>query len=369
MKNISRKIVLYIDMMERGGAQRVVANLVQYFSEQRISTVLVNDFKLEDSKPQYTVNPAVKRYYLRDCLNGNVLLKNIERIVHLRRIIKEEKPDVVLSFLGRPNERMLLATIGLRTKKIVSVRNDPNHEYSSRGFFKWFARNLFRLADGCVFQTEDAACYFPESVQKKATIILNPVDLKFFNITRSKHPQNIVTVGRLEAQKNQELLIKAFAEISKDFPDEKLIIYGEGSLKSELEKLCQKLQIENKVKVPGNISDVEIALSNAKIFVLPSNYEGLPNALMEAMAVGIPCISTDCPCGGPRELIDHGKNGLLTPVDDVEKMKENLQSVLNNSQNAYQMGQNARKTTDIYREEIVYREWMDYLMSVIEKNR
>lgn len=361
MKNISRKIVLYIDMMERGGAQRVVANLVQYFSEQRISTVLVNDFKLEDSKPQYTVNPAVKRYYLRDCLNGNVLLKNIERIVHLRRIIKEEKPDVVLSFLGRPNERMLLATIGLRTKKIVSVRNDPNHEYSSRGFFKWFARNLFRLADGCVFQTEDAACYFPESVQKKATIILNPVDLKFFNITRSKHPQNIVTVGRLEAQKNQELLIKAFAEISKDFPDEKLIIYGEGSLKSELEKLCQKLQIENKVKVPGNISDVEIALSNAKIFVLPSNYEGLPNALMEAMAVGIPCISTDCPCGGPKILAKKNNALQLIPVNDKNSLVAVLRTFLQESEVREFFAENAKDRAESFRPEQILIQWKQYM--------
>lgn len=347
--------------MERGGAQRVVANLVQYFSEQRISTVLVNDFKLEDSKPQYTVNPAVKRYYLRDCLNGNVLLKNIERIVHLRRIIKEEKPDVVLSFLGRPNERMLLATIGLRTKKIVSVRNDPNHEYSSRGFFKWFARNLFRLADGCVFQTEDAACYFPESVQKKATIILNPVDLKFFNITRSKHPQNIVTVGRLEAQKNQELLIKAFAEISKDFPDEKLIIYGEGSLKSELEKLCQKLQIENKVKVPGNISDVEIALSNAKIFVLPSNYEGLPNALMEAMAVGIPCISTDCPCGGPKILAKKNNALQLIPVNDKNSLVAVLRTFLQESEVREFFAENAKDRAESFRPKQILIQWKQYL--------
>lgn len=361
MKNSPRKIVLYIDMMERGGAQRVVANLVHYFSEQRISTVLVNDFKLEDSKPQYTVDPVVKRYYLRDCLNGNVLLKNIERIVHLRKIIKEEKPDVVLSFLGRPNERMLLATIGLRTKKIVSVRNDPNHEYSSRGFFKWFARNLFRLADGCVFQTEDAACYFPQSVQKKSTIILNPVDLKFFNIARSKHPQNIVTVGRLEAQKNQELLIKAFAEISKDFPDENLIIYGEGSLKSELENLCRKLQIENKVKIPGNISDMEIALSNAKIFVLPSNYEGLPNALMEAMAVGIPCISTDCPCGGPKILAKKYNALQLIPVNDKNFLVAVLRTFLQESEVRERFSENAKARAESFRPEQILVQWKQYL--------
>lgn len=358
---MKKRFLLYIDMMERGGAQRVFVNLIQHLTDAQVDVVLVNDFELASDVAQYSVDERVRRYYLRKSLKGNPILKNIERVTQLRCIVKKEKPDIVLSFLGRPNKRMLLATFGLKTKKIISVRNDPNCEYAAGGFSKWFARNLFRLADGCVFQTEEAAKYFPLAVQKKSTVILNPVDLKFFNTVRTEEPHNIVTVGRLESQKNQGMLIKAFAEIAREFPGEKLIIYGEGSLREELENLCESLHIADRVEMPGNILNVEKALSEAKVFVLPSNYEGLPNALMEAMAVGLPCISTDCPCGGPKLLISDARNGMLVPVGNEKQMADMLRSLLLDTNKLEMLGMNAKKRAEDFKTDVILFQWDNYL--------
>ena len=191
----------------------------------------------------------------------------------------------------------------------------------------------------------------------------------FENPYEGEREHTIVTVGRIDKNKNQALLLKAFAQIAVEYPDYRVVLYGRGDQEENLRLLAEKLDIAEKVIFAGNVSDVAERIKKAGVFVLTSNTEGMPNALIEAMVSGLPVIATDCPCGGPKDLIDHERNGLLTPVNDVEKMKENLQFMLNDSQNAFQMGQNARKTTDIYREEIVYREWMDYLMSVTGKNK
>lgn len=358
-----KKIILYIDMMERGGAQRVVANLIQHFLENNLCVVLVNDFKEDSSRPQYFVDSRVKRYFLRNTLEGNPIVKNFERVIRLRKIVRAEKPNVVLSFLGRPNERMLVATVGLKTRKIVSVRNDPNREYGSGGVKKWFARKLFGLADGCVFQTEEAANYFSESVRRKSTVILNPVDMKFFEKKPVAPLKNIVTVGRLEPQKNQKLLISAFSEIADSFPDEKLIIYGEGSLRDELSEFCKLQGIADRVEFPGNITNVENVLSKAKIFALSSDYEGLPNALMEAMAVGVPCISTDCPCGGPRTLDGKSKCIYLVPVGDKGAFANGLRELLNEPEKLRSFGERAKLRAGDFMTEKILTQWDCYLFA------
>lgn len=231
-----KKIIMYIDMMAHGGAQRVMGNLASYFIKQDIEVILVNDFKLDKEQIQYNVNAKVRREYLQKINSGNVIIKNVRRIMKLRNLIEQEEPDLVLSFLGRPNIRMLLATIGLDTKKIVSVRNDPNNEYGKTFLKKAFARVLFQLADGCVFQTSDAKNYFPKAIKSKSIIIPNPVGEEFYCLERNKKVKNIVSIGRLEAQKNNILLIQAFKNIASEFPKDNIIFYGTGSKLSYLKK-------------------------------------------------------------------------------------------------------------------------------------
>lgn len=357
------KIVLYIDTMCYGGAQRVMANLTEYFIKRGIDVVLVNDFKLPTETKQYIVNEKVKRYYLRDSLYGNLVIKNFERMYALRRIIKNEMPDIVLSFLGRPNKRMLLSTIGLKTKKIVSVRNDPYREYGSTKTKKMIAGLLFLLADGYVFQTTDAMEYFNKSVMRKATIILNPVADSFFEVERKKEIHDIITVGRLSKQKNQRMLIDAYAQLVNTFPDEKLIIYGRGELQQELDSRICELNLKGKVVLAGESSNIPEVLSSAKLFVLSSDYEGMPNALMEALTVGVPCIAADCPCGGPRELIENNVNGLIFPCGDVESLVIAMKKVLQSSEYADSLSKKAQESAQKYKEGIVCTNWLEYLQS------
>lgn len=363
---------MYIDVMYRGGAQRVMANLAEYFDQQGIRVVLINDFIPKDDILVYDVPESVKHVYLRDKIDGNPLVKNIERMRTLRKTLKEEQPDVVLSFLGRPNLRMLIAAMGLKCKKIVSVRNDPNREYAASGVKKWAARQLFKTADGCVFQTHQAAEYFPQSVQKRAQIIMNPVGDTFYATERKAESKNVITVGRFAPQKNHKLLIEAFAQIADKFPEENLVIYGEatenkGSAQAELEKIIQDKNLENRVLLPGNTKAVAEKLAECKVFVLSSDYEGMPNALLEAMTVGAPVVSTDCPCGGPQEVIRNRENGILVPCGDADQLASAIASVLQDDAYAKQLGKAAKETAMQFRAEEVYAQWHRYFLKVLNK--
>ena len=366
MKKKLSKIVMYIDTMAHGGAQRVMGNLATFFVNEEVEVVLVNDFELDEHEAQYFVDGRIKRTYLQDKNMGNPVKKNVLRVIRLREIIKKEEPDLVLSFLGRPNKRMLVATIGLKAKKVVSVRNDPNREYGNGFCNKWIARNLFKLADGCVFQTATAQEYFPQTVVDKSSVIFNPVDDQFYSEEARSDGKNIISIGRLEAQKNNELLIKAFKRIEGVFPDEKLVFYGTGSKLNELQKLVAELDIMDKVIFAGDTNSVSDKLRSCKLFVLSSDFEGMPNALMEAMASAVPCISTDCPCGGPKELIVSGLSGILVPINNVEKMSEAIAELLEDKEKRVSMGKNARIAANHFRANLVYLAWRSYFEKVIQ---
>ena len=193
-------------------------------------------------------------------------------------------------------------------------------------------------------------------------ILKNPINPQFFRERyRGEREKTIVTVGRVDENKNHKMLVKAFAGIADEFPEYRLIIYGDGDKREELMKMAESLGLQDRVLLPGNISNVADAICKTRVFVLSSNKEGMPNALIEAMVMGLTVISTDCPCGGPKELIDPGINGLLVPVGDEKILQENLHFVLNNLQKSDLMGENAKKTCEIYSSGKVLEEWENYL--------
>lgn len=354
-----KKIIMYIDSMMYGGAQRVMSNLIEYFSNRKIEVILVNDFKVPKGEREYIIPTSVKRYYLNNKIKKNKIITNFQRVVKLRKIIINENPEIVLSFLGRVNFRMLISTIGLNCKKVISVRNDPNEEYGKTWYRKKLANILFKLADFCIFQTKDAVKYFDNDIKKKSAIIINPVDEKFYNIQRSKEPKDIITIGRLEKQKNHRLLIDAFYKIMNKIPNEKLLIYGEGTQRERLQKYINKLELQNKVILKGRTENVPFVLSKSLLFVLSSDYEGLPNALMEAMAVGVPCISTDCPCGGPRELIKDNKDGILIPCNDSDILAKKILEAINNQEIF-----NSKIRAQEFRQNLVCTNWEEILKNI-----
>lgn len=359
-----KKIIFYIDSMQLGGAQRVMNNLLNYYVSQEVEVILINDIVPVNDFPEYAIHSSVKRLFLDDRELSRIE-KNMHRIVKLRKIVKEENPDVMLSFLGPPNIRMLMATIGLNSKKVVSVRNDPHREYGF-GIKKIISKIIFQLADGCVFQTKDAMEYFGNKLKKKAKIIFNPVDERFYKTEWNAKKKHVVAIGRLEPQKNPELLIRAFANISPRFPDYELHMYGEGNLKKFLAELCAELGIQNRVFLNGHTNEVETKLSEATVFALTSDYEGMPNILMEAMAVGIPVITTDCPCGGPRMLINNDNEGILVTCGDEKMLSDAMEKILSSQEVRTRMSENERKRAKVFQPEIIYSEWNDFLMQIIQ---
>ncbi|MGW8115522.1 glycosyltransferase [Caproicibacterium sp. NSD3] len=358
-----KRLMFYIGSMQMGGANRVMANLTKYFVNKDVKVTLINDV-IPCNKKEYAVDRKVHRVYLQNNIK-NKLLKNIIMMFKLRKLIWEDNPDAVISFMGPPNYRLLLSTIGMKTKKIVSVRNDPYKEYGN-GIKKYVSRIVFSLSDGCIFQTNDAAMYFSDKLRERSKIIFNPVATKFYNQERKLENKEIAVVGRLVAQKNPELALRAFALICNKYPEYTLSFYGEGELKNHLYHLANELKVQDKVFLRGTVNDIEIRLSSVAVYILSSDYEGMPNALMEAMAVGIPIIATDCPCGGPRILLENKNQGLLVPCNNVKSMSLALEKILSDDLLRTTMRSESRKRAEQFYPDKVYRQWESYIDELLQ---
>ncbi len=354
-----KKILFYLNTIGHGGAERVMSNLSAHFS-QKYECIFVTSMEISN---EYVLNSEVKRINLADTEISGFIKKNCYLTRKLRNVIKKEKPDIVISFMAEPNFRALVACAGLKTKNLISVRNDPDKEYPSF-VYRNLAKILYRFSDGVVFQTEQAKVWFPKSVQKRSRIILNQVNASFYSQNYEGDHHNIVTLGRLMPQKNHKLLIKAFSDIA-DQVDDNLIIYGEGDQRSELQALIDELGLNERISLPGVINNVAEATRDAKVFVLSSDYEGMPNALMEALALGIPCISTDCPCGGPRALINDGENGILIPVGDAAALSDALKKILEDADYASKLSKCAKVRAQEFSPERIFACWEDYMLLTV----
>jgi len=352
------KILFYINAINGGGAERVMVNLAKYFSENEYETVLVTSFQ---DTWEYPLGTKVRRLTLEnEELKQSRIKRNLSRIKKLRLICKQEKPDVLVSFMAEPNFRAVAATRGLPVKLLVSVRNDPDREYSGKlGHF--VGKYLLPMADGCVFQTGDAQKWFPKRLQKKSKIIYNAVKEDFYSVERKPIRGEIVTCGRLTEQKNHKLLINAFAKVQKAFPFAVLKIYGEGTLREELQGQIDALDLNEKVFLMGATNNVAKALETADLFVLSSDYEGMPNALMEAMAAGVPCISTDCPCGGPRELFAEELSDKLVQCGNADQLAEKICKALEAAEN----GMKEKNRAEIFKPDRVNQTWKNYVDQLI----
>lgn len=355
------KVMFYINAINGGGAERVMVNLANSIAKTNIDTVFVTSYF---ATGEYLLNSQVRRLSLeKEEIVQSRIKRNISRISKLREICKKEKPDILISFMEEPNFRSIIATRGLPVKTLVSVRNDPNKEYAGKvGAF--VGKVLLPMADGCVFQTAEAQKWFPKKLQDKSRIIYNAVKEDFYHIDRKPNKGEIITCGRLSKQKNHAMLISAFADVVKQYPYATLKIYGDGVLKNGLQEQINSMGLQGKAFLMGATSTVEKVLETADLFVLSSDYEGMPNALMEAMAAGVPCVSTDCPCGGPRELFGDDIKRKLVPCGDAKQMANKICESLKNRES----GIAEKKSADLFRPEHINALWKSYLQAIVNKD-
>lgn len=359
-----KKILFYINAIHEGGAERVMVNLAGQFAEVGYETVLLTSYR---DTWEYPLSDRVKRLTMEEEeIKQSRIMRNLSRILKLRKVCIEEKPDVIVSFMAEPNFRAVCATVGLPVKTIISVRNDPNKEYAGK-IFRFVGKVLLPMADGCVFQTEDAKDWFSQRLKEKSRVIYNAVKKDFYECVRTPIPGRIVTCGRLNPQKNHAMLIDAFSQIAAQYPEAQLCIYGEGDLRNTLQNQIDSLGLQDRVTLMGQTSNVLDVLQHAAVFVLSSDYEGMPNALMEALAVGVPSVSTDCPCGGPRTLINCDQNGVLVPVGDAAATAQALKNLLADKEYAERIGMNAREKAQDYYPTRVFQQWHDYLVQVVDE--
>lgn len=370
MSKEKRKILFHIHNLRKGGAERVVVNLAAQFAKGGHEVLIVTE---ETAPDEYPLTEDVRR------VNAGIVMKENPGILtrlsyvskrkkKLREVILQERPDVVIAFMKSSNYRAVGAAKGI-CPVIVSVRNDPKIIYTEKTD-AIFLKKYFYPADGCVFQTEDAKSFFKPEFQKKSTVIFNPINEKYFGVSPSlPREKTIVSVARIAKQKNPGMLVEAFMGLQKDFPEHKVLFYGADSgdgMMEQLKKQIEEANLQDRMLFCGTSNELEKLIVNAALFVMPSDYEGMPNALMEAMAMGLPVISTDCPCGGPKSLIEDGVNGLLIPVGDAKALAEAMRRVLSDKVYAEGLGREASKIKERASSDVIYRQWKDYIEGIIE---
>ena len=200
----------------------------------------------------------------------------------------------------------------------------------------------YDMADAVVFQTPDAKTFFPKRTQNKSVVIPNPLSQELPK-RKSTPNKDILMACRLRSQKNVHMAIKAFAEFHKNHSDYRLVVYGEGEQLDELKALTKQLKVADNVVFPGHVDDIHDKMSECAIYLSTSDYEGLSNSMIEAMAIGVPSICTDCPVGGAKMMIKNNVNGILIPVGDVNACTEALCKIADNPSFANKIGKNAEK--------------------------
>jgi glycosyltransferase involved in cell wall biosynthesis len=343
-----KKITIIVGGLGGGGAERVALLLANGLLKNQYHVDIISFSK--DSKSYENSCPV---YYLAG-------KSRFQSLLSLRNIIKKLNPDVIIAFQYNVAMNTVIAATGFNKKVIVSERNDP-HIFDNRKLKSFFRNFLFQKADILVCQTDEAKRYFENKIKVKTEVIMNPIKGGLPKWEKDNFDNKVITFCRLEKQKNLPMLINAFTEVLEEYPDYRLQIYGEGTLKGELEELIKEKNIENSAEINPFSPNIHSIASKCNMFVLSSDYEGLSNSMLEAMAMGMPVICTDCPIGGARMVIENGKNGILVPVGDSHGMAEAIKKVIREQSFAFEIGRNAEKINDILSQEKIIRQWMEII--------
>jgi len=361
----AQRVALVIFGLGPGGAERVVCALADHWLRQGREVSLVTLQVAEADA--YPVPPGVHRLSLGLASDSSSPLEgmawSLRRIGALRRALKELQPQVVVGFMPQTNVLCLMAMPGTRVPVVVCERTDPRRAPLGRPW-ALLRRLLYPRAAAVVVQTE-ALAPWARAFCPRVHVIPNFVERPLQVATRLAEagPKRLVAVGRLIPAKGFDLLLQAFAQVAGGRPEWMLTILGEGPERQRLEVQVKDLGLSRRVSMPGRVSNPLDHLVGGQAFALSSRYEGFPNALLEAMACGLPVVAFDCPCG-PAEAIRHEHDGLLVPPSDIAALAAALARVMDHPEERARLGRNAREIVTRLGPERVLPRWTALLERV-----
>ncbi len=341
--------------MRGGGAERVVSELANYFDEKG------HNVSIMTTQSADCVYPLKENIRLIDLSHASKGIAS--RVKAIRKCLKENCFDVVISFLTNANIETILAAYALKVPVIISERNNPFVDPKGK-IYRLLRKLTYCYADGYVFQTPDAQAFFNKKIQQKSTVIMNPINPELPEVCVGEREKRVVNVGRLFPQKNQKMFIDAFEAFSKTHPDYIAEIYGDGPLERELNDYIQSKGLENKVTLRGFCKNVIPEIAAASMFVMSSDYEGMSNALIEAVGMGVPCISTDHPIGGARMTIENGVSGFLVPVGDTVAMAEKMAQIADQNEIAERFSKQGVQLRNTLSVNVIAHKWLDYIEKI-----
>lgn len=347
-----------------GGSEKVMVILANRFADSGLDTSML--LLREKKASNYKVSSKLKCCQLKYGKYKTFII--LKRFIMTRKYIKKLNPDVIISFMWDINVFTLLACLGLHKRVIISERAHPKDGINNKlrkACRELGQRYIYLLADRIILQTEQVRKYYRLAIQRKCIVIPNPISPNLPEIWDYEREKKVVAAGRFTPQKNFQMLIRAFAAFHEKHPEYELVIYGEGSLRAEYTKLIEELGINDFVSLPGYILDVSEKMCMAAIYVSTSDFEGISNSMLEALAMGIPSICTDCPVGGAAMAIENGVNGILIPIGAEERLSEALTNIANNRDYAMELSRNAIKIRDKLSLDMVFECWKGVIKALI----
>lgn len=357
--------------MQWGGAERVLSILANYWANLPNHRVTLVTY--DQKEPFYTLDEKVRRITIplgqesASTLQGFIL--TAKRVQALRKLLKKHRPSAVVSFMHLNNIRTLLAAKGLGIPVLISERSNPFVD-TIPGFWNRLRTLTYPWASTIILQTEASREFFPAALHPRCTVIPNPIDAPK---VRREGPRGdgekvLISMGRLVDAKGFDWLLTSFAKISDKVPGWKLRILGEGDLRAPLEQQRKELGLEDRVELPGQITDTQAELAKADLYVLSSRYEGFPNALAEAMAVGLPAVAFDCKYG-PRDVIRPDVDGVLVPAENLDELSAALLDLMTDDAKRERLAQSAAELTERFGTEKVMNRFTEEVHKAISTKR
>lgn len=347
-----KKLFIFIGTLQSGGAERVVSEISTMYADYFQEVVILTYYT---APVFYHIDKRVRV----ECIERITGTTNkIRNACWLRRFVRDEKPDVFLSFLMPFNMLAIASLAFVKTKVVVCERQDPSDVKTP--LLRFIRNFLYLFSSRIEVQTSRGKNYFSKVLQNKIFIIPNPnhiTETERENALSTIKENRVVIVGRLIPLKNHKMLINAFSKVHKVHPDFRLDIYGDGELRDLIKQQIDELNLTEYVFLCGRTNNVPIALASARIFVLCSNVEGMPNALMEAVALGVPSIATDV--SGVRDIIDDGVNGFIIPVGDQGALEDRMMRLMDSHALQEKFSQASYVVLQKFDSKSIFKLWLD----------